>query len=142
MSSESYTSEFKAWRAGRPAWAKLIKAIKADAADAAELQRLGDEAGASGGEMQELQMIRRNTLQRQAEASRYSAASKKLAGLDNEIEKLRTKAEKASADDHPDAMQELQTAIDERDRYWLTEVAGREQAHNYIEQVAKPLGLD
>jgi hypothetical protein len=142
MFSESYTSEFKTWRAGRTAWAKLIKAIKAGAADAAELQRLGDEAGATSEEIRELQMIRRNALQRQPEASRYSAASRRLAGLDNEIEKLRTKAEKASADDHPAAMQELQTAIDQRHRYWFTEVAGCEQAHNYIEQVAKPLGLD
>jgi hypothetical protein len=86
-------------------------------------------------------MIRRDSKRKQPEASKFPAAQKQLEKLDAEIERLRTAAASASADEHGDAMLTLQAAVDERYAFWRTNVIGPEQASRYITEVAKPMGL-
>ncbi len=138
--TEQFRVVFEKWRSDRDEWRALIQAIRADAEND-KLLRLAGPAGVPADELRELKMVRQRALRDQAEAAKAPAAAKRLAAMEKEIARLRTAAEKATADAHPEALGALQAAIDQRDRFWQTEYIGPDQSRRYLEEVAIPLGV-
>jgi hypothetical protein len=134
--SPEFRAEFEQWRIARPAWKALLKAIRAGG-DGTEL---ASAAGASPAELREMVMVRTNARWREAEAAKYSAAKKRLAALDADVEKLRAAAEAATADEHGQALAELQQAVDTRARFMVNEYVGPEQSARYV-AVARDMGV-
>jgi hypothetical protein len=130
---------FEKFRSERDEYRSLVKAIRKD--DAEQFADLAAAAGVSPDELRELAAVRDRAKDREELARKYPAAKREMERFDAEEARLRKVCESATADGHAAALEAWQEAVKKRTYFLTGTFVGAEQAHRYIEEIAKPMGL-
>jgi len=142
--SPEFLADFRAWRAGRPAWKKLLAQIRAGTQTRGEgdaLRAAAADAGADAQELADLQHIMRHATKCRRLAAEFPTAQRRLAELDSEVARLKQVVQSAARTEVGRAVAALAEAQETRRRFWFGTFLDCQQGRDYIERVAAPMGL-